>query len=60
MMNWVLTSVHFDLTQRYIRILTLKEVDKPSFHSPALDSLSQAIWDIMDDGTPEEKREKIK
>jgi len=42
-----------------MRFLTLKEVDKPSFHSPALDSLRQIAWDMVDDGTPEEKREKI-
>ena len=35
------------------------EVNKPSFHSPTLDSLSQAAWVIVDDGTPEEKRERV-
>jgi len=59
-MEWVPTSIHFDFTQRQHLIYNtgLVEVDKPSFHSSALDSLSQAIWDIMDDGTPEEMRER--
>ena len=61
-MDWVPTSVHFDLTQHqnicYIRGLV--EVDEPSFHSPTLDSLSQAAWVIVDDGTPEEKRQREK
>ena len=61
MMDWVPTSVHFDLTKRqsicYI-IRGLVEVDKPSFHSPTLDSLSQAAWVIVDDGTPEEKKQR--
>ena len=34
------------------------EVDKPSFHSPTLDSLSQAAWVIVDDSTPEEKSQE--
>ena len=62
MMDWVPTSVHFDLTQCqsvcYIRGPV--EVDEPSFHSPTLDSLSQAAWVIVDDGTPEEKRHREK
>ena len=59
MMYWVPTSVHFDLTHRQTVIDIgggLVEVDKPSFHSPTLDSLSQAARIIIDDGTPEEKR----
>ena len=55
MMDWVPT-VHFDLTQTQDPVWGLVEADKPSFHSPTLDSLSQAVWVIVDDGTPEEKR----
>ena len=60
MMDWVPTSVHFDLTQlqRNCYIRRPVEVDKPSFHSPTPDSLSQAVWVIVDDGTPEENRRR--
>jgi len=59
MMDWVPTSVHFDLTHRHnICITGLEEVDKPSFHSPAVDRLCRATWDIKDDGTPEKMRER--
>ena len=60
MMVGVPTSVHFDLTQLQVAcfIRGLVEVDEPSFHSPTLDSLSQAAWVIVDDGTPEEKRQR--
>ena len=62
MVEWVPTSVHFDLTQCQVACLIrgLVEVDEPSFHSPTLDSLSQAAWVIVDDGTPEEKRQREK
>ena len=36
----------------------LEEVDKPSFHSETPDNLSQAVWVIVYDGTPEEKRQR--
>ena len=60
MMDGVPTSVHFDLTQYHVPCLIrgLVEVDEPSFHSPTLDSLSRAAWVIVDDGTPEEKRQR--
>ena len=60
MMDWVPTSVHFDLTELQLVCLIRGpvEVDEPSFHSPTLDSLSQAAWVIVDDGTPEEKRQR--
>ena len=57
MMDWDPTLVHFDLTQSQDP-RGLVEVDEPSFHSPTLDSLSQAAWVIIDDGTPEEKRQR--
>ena len=57
MMDGVPTSVHLDLTELQILdfIRGPVEVDKPPFHSPTLDSLSQASWVIVDDGTPERK-----
>ena len=57
MIEAVPTSVHFDLTQRQVcGVQGLVEVDIHSFHSPAMDSLSQAVGDIVDDGTPEGER----
>ena len=62
--HWAPTSVHFDLTKRQgvldLGFTALVEVDKPSFHSPALESLSHGMWGITDDGTPEAKRQKEK
>ena len=60
MINWVPTSVHFDLTQLQVVCLIrgLVEVDKSSFHAPTFDSLSQAAWVIVDDSTPEEKSQE--
>ena len=55
MMDGVPTSVHLDLTelQSFCCIRGPVEVYKPPFHSPTLDSLSQAAWVIVDDCTPE-------
>ena len=60
MMDGVPTSVHLDLTELHniCCIMGPVEVDKPPFHSPTLDSLSQASWVIVDDGTPERKTER--
>ena len=57
MMDGVPTSIHLDLTELHniCCIMGPVEVDKPSFHSPALDSLSQAARDIIYDGTPDKK-----
>ena len=62
MMDGVPTSVHFDLTQHHVPCLIrgLVEVYEPSFHSPTFDSLSRAVWVIVDDGTPEENRQREK
>ena len=61
MKDLVPTTIHFDLTQRQVcKGKGLVEVDIHSLHSPALDTLSQAVWNIVDDGTPDRERPREK